>query len=172
MTMSEILLYTILSISPVNEAQATDDAWLDEQVECMALNVYHEARGHGTAGRLAVMAVTSNRVQDSRYPNTICEVVKQGPTKPSWKGTGEMIPVRHRCQFSWYCDGKSDTTYDKRTYDQIHALSALVIKGEITVLDLTEGATHYHADYVSPAWAKTKTKTIEIEDHIFYRWEK
>ena len=58
MTMSEILLYTILSISPVNEAQATDDAWLDEQIECMAQNVYHEARGQGTAGRLAVMAVT------------------------------------------------------------------------------------------------------------------
>jgi len=39
-------------------------------------------------------------------------------------------------------------------------------------LDVTDGATHYHADYVEPAWAKTKTKTIEIEDHIFYRWEK
>ena len=40
------------------------------------------------------------------------------------------------------------------------------------VIDITDGATHYHADYVRPSWAKTKTKTIEIEDHIFYRWEK
>ena len=40
------------------------------------------------------------------------------------------------------------------------------------VVDITEGATHYHADYVYPAWRKTKTNTIEIEDHIFYRWEK
>jgi spore germination cell wall hydrolase CwlJ-like protein len=43
---------------------------------------------------------------------------------------------------------------------------------EYQIFDITDGATHYHADYVRPSWAKTKTKTIEIEDHIFYRWEK
>ena len=48
----------------------------------------------------------------------------------------------------------------------------MVVNGTIKLLDITEGATHYHADYVRPAWARTKTKTIEIEDHIFYRWEK
>lgn len=172
MTISEIILTTILSVSPVNEAKATDNVWLEEQIECMAQNVYHEARGQGTAGRLAVIAVTSNRVQDDRYPDTVCEVVKQGPTRPSWKGTGEMIPVRHRCQFSWYCDGKADTIHDQKVYYEIYNLASLVVRGEITVVDITEGATHYHADYVMPAWAKTKTKTIEIEDHIFYRWEK
>ena len=40
------------------------------------------------------------------------------------------------------------------------------------IIDITDGATHYHADYVFPAWRRTKTKTIEIDDHIFYRWEK
>ena len=40
------------------------------------------------------------------------------------------------------------------------------------IIDITEGATHYHADYVLPDWAATKRKTIEIEDHIFYRWGK
>jgi len=172
MTISELVLATVLSISPVSEANASDNVWLNQQIECMAQNVYHEARSQGTAGRLAVMAVTSNRVQDHRYPNTVCEVVKQGPHRPSWKGTGELIPVRHRCQFSWYCDGKSDKVYDLKTYNEIRDLSALVVRGEINVIDITEGATHYHADYVSPDWAKTKTKTIEIEDHIFYRWEK
>lgn len=172
MTISELVVATVLSISPVSEANASDDLWLDSQIECMAQNVYHEARSQGTAGRLAVIAVTSNRVQDSRYPNTICEVVKQGPHRPSWKGTGELIPVRHRCQFSWYCDGKADTVHNTELYNEIRDLSALVVRGDITVIDLTEGATHYHADYVSPDWAKTKTKTIEIEDHIFYRWEK
>ena len=42
----------------------------------------------------------------------------------------------------------------------------------VNLLDITDGATHYHADYVLPSWAATKTKTIEIGDHIFYRWEK
>jgi N-acetylmuramoyl-L-alanine amidase len=172
MTISELVVATVLSISPVSEVNASDNVWLNQQIECMAQNVYHEARSQGTAGRLAVMAVTSNRVQDHRYPNTVCEVVKQGPHRPSWKGTGELIPVRHRCQFSWYCDGKSDKVHDLKTYNEIRDLSALVVRGDINVIDITEGATHYHADYVSPDWAKTKTKTIEIEDHIFYRWEK
>ena len=38
-------------------------------------------------------------------------------------------------------------------------------------IDLTDGALFYHADYVTPGWAKTKIKTVEIQDHIFYRWE-
>jgi spore germination cell wall hydrolase CwlJ-like protein len=47
----------------------------------------------------------------------------------------------------------------------------MVITNRIT-LDVTEGATHYHATYVRPAWARTKTKTVRINRHIFYRWEK
>ena len=148
---------------------------LDElyQVEsyCLAQNIYHEARNQPTAGQLAVASVTINRVNDPRFPNTICDVVMEGPHRPSWKGTGEMIPVRNRCQFSWYCDGKSDRINDMETFDNIFLFTSGLVNGTITLLDVTDGATHYHADYVKPAWAKTKTKTIEIEDHIFYRWE-
>ena len=79
-----------------------------EEVTCLAENMYYEARNQSFAGQLAVSNVVMNRVADDRYPDTICEVVKQGPVRPSWKGTGEMIPVRNRCQFSWWCDGKSD----------------------------------------------------------------
>jgi spore germination cell wall hydrolase CwlJ-like protein len=82
-----------------------------------------------------------------------------------------MIPVRHRCQFSWYCDGKSDKIKDEETFDDILLLTETIVSGSIKLMDITEGATHYHADYVMPAWAETKTKTIEIEDHIFYRWD-
>ena len=82
-----------------------------------------------------------------------------------------MIPIRHRCQFSWYCDGLSDRIHDLVTFDDIFDLTSGIVDGSFKVADITEGATHYHADYVEPAWAKTKTKTIEIEDHIFYRWE-
>jgi spore germination cell wall hydrolase CwlJ-like protein len=46
-----------------------------------------------------------------------------------------------------------------------------MFNGTMNVVDITEGATHYHADYVMPDWASTKTKTTEIQDHIFYRWE-
>ena len=54
----------------------------------------------------------------------------------------------------------------------MYELADAVLSNEIPFLDITDGATHYHADYVNPAWAKTKTKTVEIQDHIFYRWEK
>ena len=54
----------------------------------------------------------------------------------------------------------------------MYDLSQLILNPNITLLDITDGATHYHADYVFPAWRKSKTKTVEIGDHIFYRWEK
>ena len=139
--------------------------------ECLAVNMYHEARDQGTAGRLAVSAVVLNRVRDSRFPNTVCEVVYQAQMKPSWK-TGKPVPIRNRCQFSWYCDGKSDKIKDKKTYQRILDFAGLILHNDIEFLDITDGATHYHADYVKPDWAKTKTRTTEIGDHIFYRWEK
>ena len=139
--------------------------------ECLAVNMYHEARDQGTAGRLAVSAVVLNRVRDRRFPNTVCEVVYQAQMKPSWK-TGEPVPIRNRCQFSWYCDGKSDKIKDKKTYQRILDFAGLILHNDIEFLDITDGATHYHADYVKPDWAGTKTRTTEIGDHIFYRWEK
>ena len=132
--------------------------------ECLADNIYFEPRNQGFAGWVAVAQVTLNRVRDDRFPNTICEVVKQGLTYESG------FPIRDKCQFSWYCDGKSDKILNLEVYDRILGLADYLIPNGY--FDITDGATHYHADYVRPDWAKTKTKTIEIEDHIFYRWEK
>ena len=86
-------------------AGGTPVAAADEEASCLALNIYHEARGQSIAGQIAVGQVTLNRLRDRRFPNTICEVITQGPHRPSWKGTGEMIPVRHKCHFSWYWRG-------------------------------------------------------------------
>ena len=138
---------------------------------CLAKNIYFEAKNQGTAGWAAVASVTLNRVNDTRYPNSICEVVYQGPARPSWKDPELMIPIRHKCQFSWYCDGKSDVMRNTSKREEIIKFAEYVLSTKFD-LDITDGATHYHADYVYPAWAKTKTKTIEIGDHIFYRWEK
>ena len=144
----------------------------DRSAECLALNMYHEARGQGIAGELAVTAVVLNRVNDKRYPNTICEVIEQGPTRASWKDPKVRYPIKNRCQFSWFCDGKSDTPRNKKIYNRMYGLADAILTNDLPFIDITGGATHYHADYVSPAWAKTKTRTVEIQDHIFYRWEK
>jgi spore germination cell wall hydrolase CwlJ-like protein len=122
--LKELLVSFITSISPAaaDLPDQTVDDWQTDQAYCLAENVYHEARNQPAAGQMAVMSVTMNRVKDPRFPNTICEVVREGPHRPSWKGTGEMIPVRHRCQFSWYCDGKSDRIHDMTTFSDILTL--------------------------------------------------
>ena len=138
---------------------------------CLALNTYHEAKNQSLVGQIATAQVVMNRVEDDRFPNTICEVVKQGPTRPSWEDPEKEYPIKHRCQFSWYCDGKPDTPKNEKAWRKAQDVAFLVLYDKIK-LDVTEGATHYHATYVKPSWAKTKTRTTRIESHIFYRWEK
>tara|TARA_Y100001938_G_scaffold113141_1_gene155173 strand:+ start:3670 stop:4179 length:510 start_codon:yes stop_codon:yes gene_type:complete len=160
-----LLLLVTAGVQPPHLATVEESA-----VNCLAMNIYHEARSQSIAGQIAVGQVTLNRVNDDRFPNTICEVVTEGPHRPSWKGTGELIPVRHRCQFSWYCDGKSDSIRQPHIYKKIRKLANILIREGM--VDITSSATHYHAYYVQPAWAKTKRRTTKIEDHIFYKWEK
>ena len=151
-----------------------------EEARCLAENFYHEARDQGTAGWLAVAAVTLNRATDDRFPDTICGVVFQAETKESWTTKGKDVPeiervfypVRHRCQFSWYCDGKADDINNISVYMEIMSLTRLLLTSQFMMFDITDGATFYHADSITPSWAKSKTKTIEIGDHIFYRWRK
>ena len=140
---------------------------LETALMCMAFNIYHEANNQSMLGQIAVGQVVMNRVEDSRFPDTVCEVVKQAVT---YKGTEK--PVLHKCQFSWYCDGKKDEpNYDSKSWSKALKYAVVVLGGDVT-LDFTDGATHYHATYVRPAWAKTKTRTTRIDRHIFYRWEK
>ena len=123
---------------------------------CMALNVYHESRSENLKGQVAVANVTLNRVADSKWPNDVCSVVEQGYTKG-----------KPNCQFSWYCDGKSDTPTDTVAWARAVLVANDVMMGYIP--DITEGATHYHAKYVNPYWSKSFTRTVEIGSHIFYK---
>jgi spore germination cell wall hydrolase CwlJ-like protein len=147
---------------------AAAQGYSDDDIIWLAKNVYFEARNQGVAGQIAVAQVTLNRVNDRRFPNTVREVVTQGLTKKSWRGN--IYPIKNKCQFSWYCDGKEDKITNWQAFNKIKKM-ILTYTTSYSIIDITEGATHYHADYIYPDWADTKTKTIEIEDHIFYRWE-
>ena len=166
----EVVLSFLVATTSVDKVEV--DKFRHTEATCLAKNMYYEARNQGLAGQLAVSLVVMNRVKDSRYPNTVCGVVEQGPTRESWKKNGTYYPIRNRCQFSWYCDGKSDEPKEPTTYKRLLDLALVLVYDDIQIVDFTEGATHYHADYVFPAWRKSKTKTVEIADHIFYRWEK
>ena len=85
----------------------------EKQHECLAKNIYFEARNEPFAVQFAVALVTLNRVHDNAFPNTICEVVYQGIHH------ADGFPKRDRCQFSWYCDGNSDEVRNKRAWEVV-----------------------------------------------------
>tara|TARA_B100000953_G_scaffold294554_1_gene284486 strand:- start:995 stop:1615 length:621 start_codon:yes stop_codon:yes gene_type:complete len=141
----------------------------DKEITCMAKNIFFEAAIESTAGKLAVAHVTLNRVDSHRFPNTVCEVVYDGPHYTG--SNGEQYPVRDRCQFSWYCDGKGDDPRDgSRLWEDSQELAKYVLLRQEELPDITDGALHYHASYIeAPRWAKKKKVTTKIDTHIFYR---
>jgi Cell Wall Hydrolase len=126
-----------------------------DEIACLALNIYHEARGEPDEGKLAVGHVVLNRVLSGRFPSTVCEVVQQG---------GEVR--RNRCQFSWWCDGRSDTPRNRQDWQRSSELALAIYWGQTE--DPTNGALWYHADYVSPAWRHDFDQGPTIGRHIFY----
>jgi len=138
-----------------------------DETTCMAMNIYFEAGNQPLAGKIAVGHVTLNRVADDQFPNSICAVVHQTKEfKTSWK-TGELIPRRGMCQFSWFCDGKSDEPLDTKTWIESLNVAQDVIGGSYG--DITEGATHYHSTTVNPYWADSLNETVVINEHVFYK---
>ena len=150
------------------EDDVTYDPESYPQVECMALNIYYEARSSSLADQYAVADVVLNRVEDTRYPDTICEVVKDGFKHAN----GQM--KRNKCQFSWYCDGKGDTPTDMESFYKARSIAWDMVMLD-TFRGITEGSTHYHTSYVNPVWNKSKsgwsiTRVGRIGSHIYYRW--
>lgn len=137
-----------------------------EALVCLALNAYHEARNQDTHGMIAVSQVAMNRVESDLFPDNVCDVIYQGPHRPSWADPEKMIPLRHRCQFSWYCDGKSDEPHEKEAWELAKMIAHGVYFGNVD--DKTDGALWYHADYVEPEWSSKKKYITKIGDHLFY----
>lgn len=123
---------------------------------CLALNVYHEARSEPLQGQAAVAHVVLNRVASSRWPDDVCSVVHQGYEKGKF-----------RCQFTWYCDGKSDEPVEILAWSKSMLVANQVLTGMVP--DVTYGATHYHARYVNPYWSASLSKTVTYGSHLFYR---
>ena len=137
-----------------------------EALRCVALNIYFETSAESLIDSMSVTDVVLNRVMDTRYPDDICDVIYQGlKTKD-----GKMR--RNKCQFSWYCDGKSDVPKHKAAWmrSQSYAYQMLAYG---TYRGLTEGSTHYHAHYVNPKWNKDFGMNYigSFGLHKFYRSE-
>ncbi len=163
-----------------------------KEVQCLAENIYFEARAESFSGKAAVGNVTRNRVLDSRWPNTYCSVVTQGPVRESWKtkqhkdlADSERVyyPRKHRCQFSWYCDGNKDViwaNYEKtgqtikgnaRAWRESVETAIYILEvGTMSIKDNTNGAVFYYAhNLVYPSWAKTKKYLGVLGNHTFMK---
>lgn len=142
---------------------------MEKAIECMALNIYHESRNESIEGQRAVAHVVMNRVKSPLFPDSVCKVIYQARYSKWWKDAhGKDVPIRHKCQFSWYCDGKSDKVYEPDKYEVARSVAYEIFTGRIS-FDSTGGALWYHADYVNPNWSSDYERTVKIDTHIFYR---
>ena len=130
-----------------------------KDLECLALNAYHETRSESELGKIAVTHVVMNRVKSEKYPNNVCDVIKKATYKAGAPKT---------CHFSWYCDGKPDTIAKNKEWDAALSLAMNAYMVYYLGFDASNGATFYHADYVKPRWSRVFTRVVRIDDHIFY----
>jgi spore germination cell wall hydrolase CwlJ-like protein len=128
------------------------------ELDCLAQAIYYEARSEGPRGQVAVAEVVMNRVADSRFPNTVCDVVYQG----RYRATG--------CQFTFTCDGSLRVKPRGAAWDRARAVALHMQMG--LSKPVTNGATHYHTDYVNPYWSPGLVETAVVGTHIFYRFPK
>ena len=144
------------TITP-SEVQAVDPAGkapLDDAITCVSRSLYWEAKGISSADMEAVASVVMNRLGHEGFPDTVCGVVKQG------------VETR-ACQFSWWCDGRSDQVQEEGEYTEAKEIARKALNQQLK--DRTKGALYFHDRNVNPSWAKQYIKTAETAKFMFYK---
>jgi spore germination cell wall hydrolase CwlJ-like protein len=126
----------------------------DQDLRCLALTLYWEAREDSRPGMLAVGWVVLNRRDRAKFPSTICEVVREGSETPP-------------CQFSYWCDGKRDEPTEGESWRLASAVATELLSAPPP--DPTHGAIFYHRDDIRPAWSTKHRRTAQVGRHFFYR---
>lgn len=159
----ETVTYTPVKAMPIRERVAINQ----KQFDCLATNLYFEARNQKTDKAMAAVGYTVlNRVASKSYPDTVCDVVYQG------RKTASGNYIRHKCQFSWVCDGAPDVPSNRNkievaAWNRAKTVATKVLTG--TIKNPVGNSTMYHATYVSPYWKRAYVVVAQIEDHIFYK---
>jgi len=149
----------VASPAPItkSEIKALDPAGkapLDDALTCLSRTIYWEAKGGGKADMEAVANVVLNRTGHGGFPDTVCGVVKQGQ-------------AQKHCQFSWWCDGRSDHVEEKTRYDLAKEIARRALNQQLS--DRTRGAMYFHDRRASPSWAKHYIRTAETDEFVFYK---
>jgi spore germination cell wall hydrolase CwlJ-like protein len=117
---------------------------------CLALALYFEARSEPLQGQIAVGQVILHRVEDRRFPDTVCGVVTQ------------------RNQFSFYWDGRPDKPYEKAAWEKAQLMASALLSGESAIKDFSAGATHYATVGTHRYWMQGMSGH-RIGNHVFYK---
>jgi spore germination cell wall hydrolase CwlJ-like protein len=140
-----------------SEVQAVDPVGeepLNDAITCLSRTIYWEAKGEGGASMEAIANVVMNRLGHEGFSNTICEVVMQGREQGA-------------CQFSWWCDGRSDDAEEDKSYAIAKEIARKAINRQLT--DRTGGALYFHQREATPSWSAEYIKTVEVGEFIFYK---
>lgn len=141
------------SVRDVLTADLTD-------VECLALNVYHEARGEGQLGMELVAQVTVNRIRSRWFPETACAVVREINRDSE---TGRLV-----AQFSWVLDGRADYARDDEGWARSYLIAVRYLMTGVTApVAGADRWLHYHAITVNPGWDYVR-RVYEYRRHVFY----
>ena len=129
----------------------------DKQLDCLAKNIYHEAKGEPFEGKVAVAQVTINRAASGQFPSDICKVVYQK----------NVVYDKVLCQFSWYCE-QATVAKPKNTaaYKECQIVARQVLLEEFRLPSLNK-ALYFHATHINPGWKREKVATIG--GHVFYK---
>jgi spore germination cell wall hydrolase CwlJ-like protein len=129
----------------------------EQQLDCLAINIYREAGHEPFEGKVAVAQVTMNRVKDGRFGKDVCGVVYQK----------NVVMERVVCQFSWACDSvHMNRPINKAAYNESYEVAKKVLLEGFS-LSILKDALYYHATYVNPRWPLDKIG--QIGQHIFYK---
>lgn len=123
---------------------------LSDEANCIAVAVYHEARGESLEGQLAVAQVIKNRAMSGKYPSDWCGVVKQ-PWQFSFVRHGQFPSV----------DEGSDA------WRKAVGITRLAVANAVP--SVPKDCLWYHANYVAPRWSNNLRRVEQIGAHIFYR---
>ncbi|WP_327438161.1 cell wall hydrolase [Pseudomonas donghuensis] len=139
------------------EVQAVDPAGaaaLDDAITCLARSIYWESKGGNAEDMEAVANVVMNRVGHAGFPDSVCGVVKQGSEQGA-------------CQFSWWCDGRSDDVQEEVRYTLAKEIARKALNRQLP--DRTGGALYFHDRHVRPDWSKSYARTAETREFLFYK---
>jgi spore germination cell wall hydrolase CwlJ-like protein len=129
-----------------------------QSLDCLALNVYHEARGESRVGQYAVAEVTINRVASRHFPDTVCDVV--------YERRWDHVRKRHVGAFSWTELEELPAPSGAEWQRAREVAEAVYRERHVPKL---KGVLHYHAVYVKPGWARGRKPVARIGNHVFYR---